>query len=114
MNPVIMRMVVDFPAPFGPRNPSTSPRPTENETPSTARFAPNIFVKFSTLIIRPAAIQTTSNGPNNRFQRKSKAVKTGSTVSGSFFDYFLPRMFNLFPEARTLHPVGPSYSGSRT
>ena len=26
MNPVIMRMVVDLPAPFGPRNPSTSPR----------------------------------------------------------------------------------------
>ena len=40
MNPVIMRMVVDLPAPFGPRKPSTSPRSTENETPSTARFVP--------------------------------------------------------------------------
>jgi hypothetical protein len=26
-----------LPAPFGPRKPSTSPRPTEKETPSTAR-----------------------------------------------------------------------------
>src|ERR1043166_9258604 len=33
---VIIRRVVDFPAPLGPRNPTTSPRPTENEIPSTA------------------------------------------------------------------------------
>jgi hypothetical protein len=52
MKPVIIRMVVDFPAPFGPRNPSTSPRSTENDTPSTARFGPNVFTKFSTLIMR--------------------------------------------------------------
>ena len=38
MKPVIMRMVVDLPAPFGPRKPSTSPRSTENETSSTARL----------------------------------------------------------------------------
>src|SRR5882672_8155846 len=51
MNPVIMRMDVDFPAPLGPRNPSTSPRSTENETPLTARFVPNVLTKFSTLIM---------------------------------------------------------------
>ena len=49
--PVIMRMVVDLPAPLGPRKPSTSPRSTANDTPSTARLAPNTLVKFSTLII---------------------------------------------------------------
>ena len=38
MKPVIMRIVVDFPAPFGPRKPSTSPFPTSNETSSTASF----------------------------------------------------------------------------
>ena len=31
-----MLMVVDFPAPFGPRKPKTSPAPTANDTPSTA------------------------------------------------------------------------------
>ena len=31
MNPVIIRIVVDFPAPFGPRKPSTSPFPTAKE-----------------------------------------------------------------------------------
>src|SRR3954470_22918162 len=51
MNPVIIRMVVDLPAPLGPRKPSTSPRSTLNETPSTARFAPNVFTRFSILII---------------------------------------------------------------
>src|SRR6266704_4114880 len=52
MKPVIIRMVVDLPAPFGPRKPNTSPRSTENDTPSTARFGPNVFTKFSTLIMR--------------------------------------------------------------
>src|SRR5882672_6880443 len=51
MNPVTMRMVVDLPAPFGPRKPSTSPRSTVNETSFTATFAPNAFTRFSTLII---------------------------------------------------------------
>src|SRR3972149_6304923 len=46
-----MRMVVDLPAPFGPRKPSTSPRSTLKEMSSTARFAPNDFTRFSTLII---------------------------------------------------------------
>jgi len=41
INPVIIRMLVDFPAPLGPRNPSTSPFSTENETPFTASFGPN-------------------------------------------------------------------------
>ena len=43
IKPVIMRMVVDLPAPLGPRNPSTSPRSTEKEIPSTARLVPNSF-----------------------------------------------------------------------
>ena len=33
-------IVVLFPAPFGPRNPKTSPRATWNEIPSTARTFP--------------------------------------------------------------------------
>src|SRR4051812_45036001 len=50
MNPVTMRMVVDLPAPFGPRKPRTSPRSTPKERSFTATFAPNAFVRFSTLI----------------------------------------------------------------
>ena len=42
MKPVIMRIVVDLPAPFGPRKPSTSPRSTVNEMPSTARLGPKL------------------------------------------------------------------------
>ena len=38
--PTIMRMVVDFPAPFGPRNPVTLPGWTVKPTPSTARLVP--------------------------------------------------------------------------
>ena len=41
INPVIIRMVVDLPAPLGPRNPSTSPFSTVKETPFTATFGPN-------------------------------------------------------------------------
>src|SRR5688500_3306595 len=51
MKPVIIRMLVDLPAPLGPRNPRTSPRSTVNEMPFTATFGPNVFVKFSTLIM---------------------------------------------------------------
>src|ERR1700755_2920991 len=42
--PVIIRMLVDLPAPLGPRNPSTSPFSTENKILSTASFGPKLFV----------------------------------------------------------------------
>src|SRR5438309_1275763 len=41
--PVIIRMVVVFPAPLRPRRPVMVPRGTEKETPSTAWTAPNVF-----------------------------------------------------------------------
>src|SRR6266568_9403576 len=74
MKPVIIRMVVDFPAPFGPRNPSTSPRSTENDTPSTARFGPNVFTKFSTLIMRFVQILFGVGGPNKPFPPACKVI----------------------------------------
>src|SRR6056297_1624812 len=40
-------MVVDFPAPFGPRNPNTSPSSTDSDRPSTAATSPNCFVNSS-------------------------------------------------------------------
>jgi hypothetical protein len=39
--------VVDLPAPLGPRNPSTSPLPTEKEILSTAVNGPNLLVNPS-------------------------------------------------------------------
>ena len=44
MKPASMRIVVDLPAPFGPRKPSTSPRATVNVTLSTAVKLPNRLV----------------------------------------------------------------------
>jgi hypothetical protein len=46
-----MRMVVVFPAPFGPRKAKTSPRWTVNETSSTAVKSPNFLTTFSTRMI---------------------------------------------------------------
>src|SRR5580704_8651684 len=45
-NPVAIFIVVDLPAPFGPRKPSTSPRETVNETSSTATKAPNCLQRL--------------------------------------------------------------------
>src|SRR3954465_9477741 len=52
MKPVIMRMVVLLPAPFGPRKPNTSPFSTVKETPLTATFGPKDFFKFRTFIMK--------------------------------------------------------------
>ena len=45
MNPASIRIVVDLPAPLGPRKPRTSPRRTENDTLSTAVKPPKRLVK---------------------------------------------------------------------
>jgi hypothetical protein len=41
----IIFMVVVFPAPFGPRNPKTSPFRTEKAIPFTATIVPKVFFK---------------------------------------------------------------------
>jgi len=48
--PVSILMVVVFPAPFGPRNPNSSPSGTLKEISSTAVIAPNRFVNPLTAI----------------------------------------------------------------
>src|SRR6202012_2156313 len=40
------RIVVDFPAPLGPRKPCTSPSRTVNSRPSSARTEPKFFVSL--------------------------------------------------------------------
>src|SRR6201996_874484 len=53
-----MRMVEDFPAPFGPRKPNASPRKRSKSIPSTAVKPPNRFV-------RPRA-RTSTSGTRRR------------------------------------------------
>jgi len=48
-----IRTVVVLPAPFGPRNPNTSPYPTSNETSSTATRSPKRLVRCSTTSAEP-------------------------------------------------------------
>lgn len=49
--PTATRIVVDFPAPFGPRNPVTRPGRTTNDRPSTAVFPPYFLVSAVTSIM---------------------------------------------------------------
>src|SRR5215469_9114119 len=49
--PAIIRIVVDLPAPFGPRKPVTTPGRTTKSSPLTASFAPYRLLRFSTSII---------------------------------------------------------------
>src|SRR5438270_8789361 len=49
--PQSIRITVDFPEPFGPRNPKIDPLPTLNVTRSTAVNVPNRLVKPSHSII---------------------------------------------------------------
>lgn len=46
----IMRMVVDLPAPFGPRSPKDSPGATSKERPSTATWSPYFFTRRSAVM----------------------------------------------------------------
>jgi hypothetical protein len=46
-----MRIVVDFPAPFGPRKPKTSPFSTVKETSLTAWSEPKSFLRLLTVSI---------------------------------------------------------------
>jgi hypothetical protein len=50
-SPAIIRIVVDFPAPFGPRNPVTTPGSTTKLSPSTAVLSPYRLVRPSISII---------------------------------------------------------------
>src|SRR6185503_2108598 len=87
--PVIIFIVVDFPAPFGPRKPRMSPRFTEKETPSTARFEPYVLTRPLTSIIGrageswidetsqtdevPPRLRTRNSGYNPGWQRRASA-----------------------------------------
>ena len=64
VSPTMIRMVVDLPAPLGPRKPVTRPCWAVNVTSSTARKAPYVLVRWETEIMgislrdrRPSPLQ---------------------------------------------------------
>jgi hypothetical protein len=57
-------IIVDFPAPLGPNNPTISPEFTVNVTPSRALCFPNIFVTDS------ARTDISTNFSTNLIQNK--------------------------------------------
>src|SRR6202166_4131173 len=60
-SPQRMRIVVDLPAPLGPRNPKISPRFTSSETRSTAVKSPKRFTRFSIRTAGPVVSGGTSS-----------------------------------------------------
>src|SRR6186713_2826293 len=87
MKPASMRMVVDLPAPLGPRNPSTSPGSTEKVRSSTATRPSKCLVRFCVLIIAPLeseapAVSSVGAGPGfcarSRARRKPRGRATAT------------------------------------
>src|SRR4029079_11811430 len=71
-----VRTSVVFPAPFGPRNPKTSPRPTSNETSAKAVRSPNRFERLSTVMAGPPT--SLANDGNTRSSLIANDSATGS------------------------------------
>jgi hypothetical protein len=92
--PTIMRIVVDLPAPFGPRNPVTVPGRTVKLTPSTAVLDPYLLVTFSaTIMLRRYAGSSVvasafdgkrrpgpMGGPGRRYRDESQAASRSCTA----------------------------------
>src|SRR5688572_10581132 len=95
-----MRMVVDLPAPLGPRKPTTSCRSTSNVMLSMARTGPKYLVRFSTWIIVSVLVR--------RRSRYGWYVLPGAKVCSPgdlrrLHDLCRPRRFFKGPD----RPVGP-------
>src|SRR5512136_1531179 len=84
--PQSIRMVVDFPEPFGPKKPKISPRLTEKVILSTATKAPNRFSRAFTDTTSPFEGIT-----NNLLIHFSDAVDHGLFEACETATYFLRR-----------------------
>src|ERR1700680_1281077 len=92
--PQSIRMTVDLPDPFGPRNPKIDPCPTEKLTWSTAVNVPKRFVSPSHSIIKSG--MTKIWNPGN--QDKSK------TEPPTLLDSWLPDSFYVWKNNIGGHP----------
>src|SRR5882672_2334686 len=68
-------MVVDLPAPLGPRKPSTSPLSTRKSMPATAAIRPKFLVKPSISIMVDRAQTETGAKPAKRCSHKKIAER---------------------------------------
>ncbi len=77
-----IRIVEDFPAPFGPRKPNTSPRPNSKSIPSTARNGGAPF-RARYVFVRPLA-STRSLPDTARWYRKATPDRNNRTDARNF------------------------------
>src|SRR3569833_2116434 len=92
--PVIIFIVVDLPAPLGPRKPRMSPRRTENEMPSTARLAPYVLTRSLISIIG-----------DNRFGLDRASISDGYAIEGN-----RRKRIQLRPVVRKIKTADEDYS----
>src|SRR5487761_2008810 len=97
IRPHKIRMVVDFPAPFGPRKPKISPCRTSIETRSTATKSPKVFVKLS---MRTATRSGCTRGPLFADQRDEHVFERGRNL---LVLEFLLRGQRLYRRDRWIH-----------
>src|SRR5262245_14416445 len=99
MKPVIMRMVVDLPAPFGHSKPRTWPRSTVKEIPSTARLVRKDLTRLSILIIAaPVGVTSGSaefKGPDYRPKTRPRRRRGGASrgFCVTVFPLFIPSLY---------------------
>src|SRR4030042_3900940 len=91
-----MRMVVVFPPPFGPRNPTTSPLEALKESPSMALRGPYHFVRSVTSII-PASMRGEFAGrfgqrarPDHKFVQPKRGVSSEALRFSCILHVFVP------------------------
>ena len=75
-----MRIVVDLPAPLLPRNPNISPRPTSNDTSSTATNAPNRRVRCRTSMVLDMSSLSSHRGRTGLATSRGSDPKLDSAV----------------------------------
>src|SRR5215468_3735779 len=101
--PAIIRIVVDLPAPFGPRKPVTTPGRTTKSSPSTASFSPYRLLRFSTSIMRVPVIGTAGNSgtpPTLGITRPARHRPSGHKLNGPY----MPQGILAGPQ----RPTGPA------
>ena len=93
-----MLIVVVLPAPFGPRNPNTSPASTENETPRTASTSPNDlaqFVDFDHVTVKVQRLKRNVQCPLSwKGLRERKKRQTREAIAAAAMELFQARGFD--------------------
>src|SRR5690348_15781805 len=95
-------MVVDFPAPLGPRKPVTRPGRTRKVRSSTARRVPNSLVRdwTSMLVMSSSLAGAAGAGPPPRVETGSP-VRGRLVVGGGWHDGRMVRLLRPFGRAVT-------------